>query len=269
VILLCRFLRRLAALPVPTPHPGSVNVQSYADQLAFIRTEYISEFVAKELLPRADGIPKAGNAVAIVAEFFLRKATKSLDAICALCQNGFTEDALVLGRTIFEMCLHLGTIAQPDLPEQRQLRAESLIYDGERQRGEKRNELESLKRQRKCLDWINDIKAMEPVFQEMKQPTEFVRLKSLKDMATDLGGEWECHYHFVYWSISKLAHPSALGSHSYMQDRDLGAETHRAIALAFPMHYHLATMALALFDLGVLQPQLDGYAQRFVTANRQ
>jgi hypothetical protein len=164
------------------------------------------------------------------------------------------------------MCLHLGTIAQPDLPEQRRLRAESLIYDAERQRGEKRKELENLKRQGKCLDWINDIEAMDPVFEDVKQPATFLPLKRLKNMATDLGGEWECNYHFIYWNISKLAHPSALGSHTYILDPDLRAETHRAIALAFSMHYNLSTMALTLLELGALQPQLDEYARRFLTA---
>ena len=185
-------------------------MQTQSDQIAFIRADYTAEFVAKEMLPKVDVIPKTGNAVAIVADLFLRKATKSLDAVCVLCQNGFTEDALVLGRTILELCLHLGTIAHPDLPEQRQLTAESLIYDGERQRAEKRKELENLKRQGKCLDWINDLEAREPLFQEVKMPPGFVPLRRLKHMATALGGEWECDYHFLYWSVSKLAHPSAL-----------------------------------------------------------
>ena len=185
-----------------------------------------------------------------------------------LCQNGFTEDALVLGRTILELCLHLGTIAHPDLPEQRQLRAESLIYDGERQRAEKRKELENLKRQGKCLDWINDLEAGEPVFQEVKMPPGFVPLKRLKDMATALGGEWECDYHFLYWSVSKLAHPSALGSHTYIQEPDLDAETHGAIAVAFSMHCRLSRIALGLLNLDALQPQLESYAARFVAANK-
>ena len=254
-------------MPMPTSEE-SVNVQTQSDQIAFIRDDYIAEFVAKDMLPKVRSIPKAGNAVMIVSDLFLRKATKSLDAVCVLCQNTFNEDALVLGRTILELCLHLGTIAHPDLPEQRQLRAESLIYDGERQRAEKRKELENLKRQGKCLDWINDIEAGEPVFQEVKMPSGFVPLKRLKDMATDLGGEWECDYHFIYWSTSKLVHPSALGSHAYyIEQTDLDAETHRAVAMAFSMHWRLSRMALSLLNLDALQPQLDSYAARFVAAN--
>jgi hypothetical protein len=154
------------------------------------------------------------------------------------------------------------------------LRAESLIYDGGRQRAEKRKELENLKRQGKCLDWINDIEAGEPVFQEVSMPPGFVPLKRLKNMATDLGGEWECDYHFIYWNISKLAHPSVLGSHTYIQQPDLdaemhrAAETHRAIAVAFSMHWRLSLMALSLLNLDALKPQLDSYAAMFVAAKQ-
>ena len=37
-------------------------------------------------------------------------------------------------------------------------------------------------------------------------------------MATELGGEWECWYHFLYWSVSSLTHPSGLGIHTYVKN---------------------------------------------------
>jgi hypothetical protein len=77
-----------------------MNAHTDADQLAFIRNDYVAEFLTKEILPKVAAVPKAGNAIAIVADFFVRKATESLNAICVLCQNSFGEDALVLGRTI-------------------------------------------------------------------------------------------------------------------------------------------------------------------------
>jgi hypothetical protein len=55
-------------------------------------------------------------------------------------------------------------------------------------------------------------------------PQGFVPLKNFKTMATELGGEWECWYHSLYWSISKLTHPSGLGSYTYIQEHDEEAE---------------------------------------------
>jgi hypothetical protein len=177
--------------------------------------------------------------------------------MCVLCEAGFAEDALVLGRTIFELAVHLRTIASPDCVEQRRLKAECFIYDGDRQRVGKLEEMAALKQQGKCLSWITEIEAKHPVAETIPIPKDFVRPKNLKQMATDLGGEWECWYYFLYWSVSHLTHPSGLGSHTYVQDFDQEAEVSRAVALALTMHYFLTDSVLSLLDLETLRPGLE------------
>ena len=80
-------------------------------------------------------------------------------------------------------------------------------------------------------------------------------------MATELGGEWECWYHFLYWSVSTLTHPSGLGSHTYIQDFDQEAETWRGITTALTMHYLLTYTVLTLLDLEMMRPRLEECVQ--------
>src|SRR5260370_14093786 len=230
---------------------------SNATKLSFIRDHYIDGVVGKEIFPRVTSIPYADNPLAVVGDYFLRKSTKTLDAICVLCEVDCPEDALVLGRTIFELAVHMLTIASPESVEERLLKARSFIYDGDRQRVAKLNELAKLKQQGKCLSWIKDIESQNPVYETVAIPADFVSLKNLKTMATDLGGDWECWYHFLYWSISKLTHPSGLGSHTYMDDSDHDAEVLRAISIALTMHYFLTDAILRLLDLDVLRSRLE------------
>jgi hypothetical protein len=237
---------------------------SNSAKLSSIRDHYIDGVIGKEIFPKVTSIPHTNNPLAIVSDFFLHKATKTLDAMCVLCEAGFAEDALILGRTVFELSLHLQTIASPDSIEQRRLKAECFIHDGDRQRVEKLKELAKLKQQGKCLSWITEIEAQNPVFETITSPKHFVPLKNLKTMATELGGEWECWYHFLYWSVSKLTHPSGLGSHTYIQDLDQEAEVSRAIAVALTMHYFLTNSVLSLLDLEMLRPRLEECMQKIL-----
>lgn len=116
-----------------------------ATKLSFIRDHYIDAVIGKEIFPIVTSISLTGNPIAIVCDFFLRKAIKSLDAVCLLCEMGFAEDALVLGRTIFELSLYLQIIASSDSIEQRRWKAECFIYDGDRQRVTQLKKLEILK----------------------------------------------------------------------------------------------------------------------------
>jgi hypothetical protein len=213
--------------------------------------------IGKTVYPQVTNIPYTNNPLAVVSDFFFRKATKTLDAMCVLCECGFAEDALVLGRTLFELCVHLLTIASPDSIEQQRIRAESFIYDSDRQRVANLKELAKLKRQGKCLSWITEIEALNPVFQTITVPEGFVPLKNLKDMATELGEDWECRYHFFYWAISKNVHPSGFGSDTYIQECDEEAEISRAIAITVTMHYCITGTGLTLLDLEILRPSLE------------
>jgi Family of unknown function (DUF5677) len=231
---------------------------SISTKLSIIRDHYIRRVIVSEILPRVTSIPDTNNAPAIVSKFFLRKATKTLDALCHLCEAGFAEDALVLGRTIYELGVHLRTITAPVTPEQRRHSAECFIYDSERQREKKLIEMKRLKQEGRCLPWINDFEAQCPSpVQPVPMPQNFKRPGKLKDIATGLGGEWECWYHFIYWSLSQLVHPSGLGSHTYLQYFDQEAEASRAIVAAVNMHYFLTANVLCLLDLRELRLQLD------------
>lgn len=233
-----------------------------APKLLFIRDHYIDAVIRKEIFPVVTSFPHTDNPIAIVCDFFLHKATKSLDAICTLCEAGFAEDALVLGRTMFELSLHLQTIASASSIEQRQHKARCFIYDGERERVAKLKRLAELKKQGKCLWWIKDIEASNPVFETLTMPKDFVRPKKIWEMASELGKtesgrEWECWYFFVYWSLSNLTHPSGIGSHTYLQDCDQEEEAWRAITFALTMHYYLTGCVLSMLDLERLRPQLE------------
>jgi len=52
--------------------------------------------LGKEIFPEVTSIEHMNNPLAKVSDFFLRKSTKTLDAICVLCEAGFPEDALVI-----------------------------------------------------------------------------------------------------------------------------------------------------------------------------
>jgi hypothetical protein len=186
-------------------------VASNSVKLSVIRDQYLFGVIDNEIFPSVTGTDQTNNPIAIVCDFFLRKATTTLDAMRTLCEAGFGEDALVLGRTIFELAVHLRAIASPESVEQRRHKAECFIYDGEPPGVSKLKEMAELKKQGKCLRWITQIEASNPVAETIPIPKDFVRPKNLKNMATELGGEWECWYYFLYWSVSHLVHPSGLG----------------------------------------------------------
>jgi hypothetical protein len=235
------------------------------DKLAFIRDIYIDQQVGTKILREVSLIPTDNNPLAIVSYYFLLKSVKTLDAICMLCETGHSEDALVLARTIFELSLRLNWIASPDTVEGRRARAESFIYDGDRQRVEKLKELQALKQQGKCLEWIGEIEAQNPVFQTIAIPPNLTSLKNLKDVAQELGGEWEGWYHFLYWSMSKLTHPSGLGSHSYFGDVDQEQDASRVLTLALTLHFFLTNAVLYMLELESFRAPLEEAMKSFIT----
>ena len=182
-----------------------------------------------------------------------------------LCETGFAEDALVLGRTLFELVVFLKWIALPASIEQKRLRAESFIYDGDRQRVERLKGLQKLKKQDKCLWWVAQIESKNPDFQTIPKPNGFVPIIKLEKMVTDLGDPWEGLYNFPYKDISKLVHPSGSGSDSYLQDVDQEKEVSRALTFAIGMHYYLTDTALSLLDLAIFRPRLEEFMKGFIT----
>lgn len=236
--------------------------------LTFIRDIYIDRHIRNIILPEVSTIPKQGNPLAIVSHYFLQKGTTTLSAICLLCENGCAQDALVLGRTIIELWIHLCYIASADTVEEKRLRAESFIYDGERERREKFKELMELKKQGKCLAWLDELEGHNAVFEAVTMPENFQPLRSLKWMATNLGGEVECWYYFAYWSISMITHPRAIGTHLYFGEFDHEEEILRALT-AVTTHVYMTYAMLDLLKLGRLRPPLEEAMKQFVALRSQ
>lgn len=236
-------------------------------RLAFIRDVYINEHVGTQILHEVSLISTTtDDPLAVVSYFFLFKSVKTLDAICLLSEKGLAEDALVLARTIFELALFINWIAAPDTVDGRRQRAASFIYDGDRQRVAKLKELETLKQRGKCLSWIADIEAQNPNFATMPIPPNFTPLKKLKDMSAELGGKWEGWYHFLYWSISKLTHPSGIGSYTYLKDVDPDEEAARALTIGLNIHFFITSAVLTLLELEDFRLPLQNAMQPFITA---
>jgi hypothetical protein len=198
-----------------------------------------------------------------LSEYFLRKSTRHLEAICALVEAGCGEDGLIVGRALLEHSLYLAWVAAGTTPYEQDQRAEHFFYDGDRQRLEKRKELERLKSEGKCLAWVNELLEGETQAPVMSKPATFNSMPSLKRIAEELGGEYESYFHFVYWSVSKLAHPSGMGSHTYYTD-DAAAECWRALALGFPQHALMTVSTLAMLRQTALSAEVEQMARRFM-----
>ena len=68
-----------------------------------------------------------------------------------------------------------------------------------------------------------------------------------------LGEPYECYYHFIYWSLSKLVHPSTLGNSSYhgvSHPSDGFGETGRALQISFDCYWRIIFMVDKIFELG-------------------
>lgn len=167
-----------------------------------------------------------------------------------LCELGFAEDALILGRTIFELSVYLKTIALPDSVEERQINATSFIYDRDhRQRAARLKKWQTLKAQGKCLQFIAPIEAQNPDLQTAEPPPDnFIPLKNFERMATELGEPWECWYHFLYASLSQLAHPTGSGS-LHIRDLEHDQEISEALSISVTTHYYLTDTVLTLLNL--------------------
>ena len=248
------------------PAPSYLHMIS-SDDARLIRDGYIRDFVRSRVLTLLDASPAPAEVVH-VTQFFVTKATRHLEAAVTLAQAGFHEDTLVVGRAILELALHARYILAGQDDGERTFRAASFIYDGDRQRGAKHDQIQKLKADGKCASWIAGLEAEGP-FQPVltPKPQGFRGMPSLEAMANALGGEWVCHYYFVYWSASKIAHPSGLGSRSYIMEADDARETERAMALAFPMHVQMMLGVLDLPGLDKLQPALEAAVRPYLAAH--
>jgi hypothetical protein len=125
-----------------------------------------------------------------------------------------------------------------------------------------------LKKRGKCLSWITDIEAQNPIFETVPMPANFVSLKNLKDMAAEVGDEWEGWYHFLYWSVSKLTHPSGIGSHTYLIAVNQVEESSRALTVGLTMQFFLTSAVLNLSALEKFRAPLEQAMQQFIALSR-
>lgn len=250
--------------------------------LRLIRDDLI-HFVENKIMPRLE--PKR-DALKITADFILKKSTKTLKAVCDLCSKGYGEDAQVLGRTIFENALNLPFICNPDSKEMRDCLASLFILHEPKERQNMQEQIEWFKREGKCIKWIGDLEKEESSLDKQELDNEeSLRKKTLelrdnyisnfeeylsnmnkrpnrknswnlitiKDMSEIVGEPYECDYRFIYWSLSKLVHPSALGSPSYYgvsYPSDEFGETGRALEISFVYYQRIVFMVDKIFELG-------------------
>ncbi len=233
------------------------------DTLIFVRDNYLRRFLKGKVIPTLKQ-PGDYTDVRGVVLHFVEKSTKHLGAAILLCSQSYPEDALIIGRAIMELCFYTQYIAVSTTSAERDQRASNFIYDAERQRGTRRAALKALHAQGKCVEWVDDMDSIGEFVAPPDMPPGFVQPPTLKAIAEKLGGEWECQYNTLYWSVSKLAHPSALGAHSYVGDADIESEIGSSINLAFSMHARLMQAALFLLDNDSFSTALEGHMAKFI-----
>lgn len=237
-----------------------------AESVRLILNEYLP-FIGLKVTPALLGA-NYGPWLQAVVQFFTAKAERHLKAICVLCERGLGEDAQIIGRAIFEHRLHLAYITTPTTKAKREYRAKCFAYDGDRQRFSKAAELRELRAEGKCVEWVDALFGQEMQGPKVRKPRGFRSLPNLKAMAEAVGGGLECDYHSLYWSLSKLAHPSGLGSHTYVQAEPEGDALHEAVALAFPVHLLLTVNSLNVAKVRDLDAELEAFGRRFLDIQR-
>ncbi|MGO8755254.1 MAG: DUF5677 domain-containing protein [Gallionellaceae bacterium] len=213
-----------------------------SDLVAFAENEYLLDFINKELLPAIANAssPSVRDRLGFI---FLERTTTTLRAICALNELNFGEEAIVLARTIFEFSIRLAYIYLATTDSEKDARAKAFIARGYEDRQQRQKQIIALKAEGKCLDLIKDLEAAAPV--NFQVPTEEISeaFPNEQRMAKELKEPYECDWHFLYWSVSKMAHPTAinlLGSSEI--DGDPWGDGGRALLTAFNYHYRLATI---------------------------
>lgn len=156
--------------------------------------------------------------------FFFTKASKTASAVVFLCRKGYTEDAFVLVRTIFEIVVKSLYIFKSDSIE----RARAFIlYD----------KLDRKKQLKKIVDWNRKRMIENREFEEelKKIETECNALekdyqisidkvmwpkKSLEELSTEV--DFANTYYTVYWLSSLYTHTSSRSSMSFVSETDKG-----------------------------------------------
>jgi hypothetical protein len=154
-----------------------------------------------------------------------------------------------LGGTLFERALYLAYIYRAPPPEEVTARAESFVVKGLTDQKLWRDDVAKLKMQGKCLSLIADLEALEAAAPTKTEETgtgrKVAQLPKIRKMAEALGEPYECDYHFLYRSISKSVHPTAIDliSSEAFKAGDQFGELRRGIFAGIEYHYFLAELA--------------------------
>ena len=157
------------------------------------------------------------------------------------------------------------------------------IQHGEKQRKKKQKEIEELKEKDKCRQWIEDVEKGKSFSDNQESDEEYLKaylrklckkptnkrswsLISLKGMSEIVGEPYECYYHFVYWSLSNLTHPSTLGGYSYYDvsyPSDEFGETGKALQISFDCYCNILSMVDKIFELR-FEEEINQFARRYI-----
>lgn len=222
---------------------------SYNKLIEFVEKKYIGNFIRGCLIPAStgDSMPLMAN----LSRNFLQSSTSALSAICVLGKLEFGDEPLILARTIFEYSVHHAYIhAGGDA------RAKAFVDKGYEEQKRRRNELSELKNQGKCHGMVEAIYAAisQESFPDVKEDWE--ALPSLQNMAKELGEPYECDWYFIYWSLSKAAHPNDINT----IPRNPADDAKRALLLGFNYHYRIAQKVC-----GSLEHELNAKVQEFLS----
>lgn len=221
---------------------------SYNKLIEFVEQEYIDNFIRGRLIPAS-----TGNSIPLMASLsqnFLQSSTSALSAICVLGKLEFGDEPLILARTIFEYSVHHAYIhAGGDV------RAKAFVGKGYEEQKRRRSELSELKDQGKCHEMVEAIDAAisQENFPDIKK--DWGESTGLQKMAKELGEPYECDWYFIYWSLSKAAHPNDINTIPSNPAED----AKRALLLGFNYHYRIAQKVCEN-----LEHELNAKAQEFL-----
>lgn len=240
------------------------------DLLTFLETEYRREYVEVRLISAAARLSNSNAQVQHQLAFlFLQKSTRLLGAICALSKLEFGEEAIVLARTLFEYSIRIAYIYSGDTESVVNERARAFAGKGLDDQTVMLRKLAELKAQGKCLDIIADLQssatAQAPPSGTNK---DWENSPNEQTMAKELGEPYECDWHFIYWGMSKIAHPNIINLIEADQNvPDSFGDHGRALFVAFNHHYRIAQIVCS--QLGTcgqtLKRELDVKANKFLT----
>jgi hypothetical protein len=246
----------------------------------------VTPFVEDEII---DKISLVKQALAYVSTYILKKTTKSLKAVCELCESDHYEDAQIIARSIYESSLTLAYICKPDSERRFGISiitsdelAQLYILHGTEEQKLQRNKYMELEKRGKCTEWINNIKTelynnhYQAIDQELHLNQTYIALRgqserylveknkrdchtkktwnllTLRGSAELLGDPYESDYHFAYWSVSQMAHASVLASFSYYKEpKTTPADMLPPLILGFSYYWRIADNVNSAFKLAL------------------